>query len=508
MDQPALQVVKKTPLHDPDAESTVISLCMTSDKAWADAVELLTTEDFYAPANRLIWAAVVQLAEECKPPALLVLQDRLRTLGVLQQVDPTYLAQLAAFPPANVQAKEAIDIVIRHAQKRRVAAAAARLHEAATDPMCTPEKLAELVTDVTDVTNVTDVTEVTDVTDVVRCHKASQAVRDVTGGGRPNYGGMADRVDRFIKSNPDAGFTIQELYAGCDAKTGKEQASIRQIVARMSQKMSLLKRGREYSLVTNSFKRVDVTELIKHQAGEFPLRLPLDLDKACLVQPKNLIVIAGQSSAGKTAFLMNIAMTNHDQPWGKPHYCMSEMGPDELNYRFKFMPPEFVQRFANCVEVFSGENNFNSHILLNNRNGLIICDYIKADGDDFIYVSKWLDDIHMALHGGVAVAAIQKMAGKSHGVGGGHTESKSRLYITLDKFGTEQGLLYKAKIIKAKFPRPYNGQIRTLDGMECLYNVKDGWDIQKIHKWARYDQKEWEAVAAEYWAANGGDAPW
>lgn len=55
---------------------------------------------------------------------------------------------------------------------------------------------------------------------------------------------------------------------------------------------------------------------------------------------------------------------------------------------------------AEDLEIF-GEDNFNSHILLNNRDGLTICDYIKADGDNFIYVSKWLDDIHMAPKGDV-----------------------------------------------------------------------------------------------------------
>ena len=384
--------------------------------------------------------------------------------------------------------------------------------------MCPPERLAEFAEvaqaqaschDVTHVTNVTDVTFVT------ACHSlspTSPAGGLAEYGGRKAYGSMAAKVEAFVKSSEGMSFTLRDVYEACDARTAKDKNTARAHLRRMSQSdVTPIRKEKNSSYryidvsldSSSSFLASDVTSLLAGEPQEFKISLPLGLDALVRLFPKNLILVAGVSSTGKTAILLDIARRNMAAPSGGPHYLMSEMCGVELAARLKAMPAETAQQMARACTFVECERDFDMYVKYRNPDGINIIDYLNADGDNFLYVSQWINDIHLATKGGVNVIAIQKLAGKTHGVGGGHTESKPRLYMTLDKFPTEDGMLFKATIVKAKFPR---GDY-SLDGMSCLYTIKGGYDIQKLTKWRRQDDKAWAREAAEHFARVGSECP-
>ena len=97
----------RTPPNHPEAERSVLGALLRSNSAAMLAMELLVAEDFYDPANREIFAAMVTLAASGRAIDIVTLDDELTRRGKLDAVGgSTYLVELSAGVPsaANVQA--------------------------------------------------------------------------------------------------------------------------------------------------------------------------------------------------------------------------------------------------------------------------------------------------------------------------------------------------------------------------------------------------------------------
>ena len=98
--------VRTLPNH-PDAERSVLGAMIRSRQAAQLAVESLKPEDFFDPANRDIFAAMVTMVNESRPVDLVTLDDELTRRGKLDTVGgAAYLVELSQGVPsaANVQA--------------------------------------------------------------------------------------------------------------------------------------------------------------------------------------------------------------------------------------------------------------------------------------------------------------------------------------------------------------------------------------------------------------------
>lgn len=86
----------RVPKHDLDAEAALLSaLMLDPDAAWPDVSAILTRDDFYSPANRLIYDAVGALSAAGTPVDALTVQSWLKARERLAEVggDP-YLARI------------------------------------------------------------------------------------------------------------------------------------------------------------------------------------------------------------------------------------------------------------------------------------------------------------------------------------------------------------------------------------------------------------------------------
>ena len=68
--------------------------------------------------------------------------------------------------------------------------------------------------------------------------------------------------------------------------------------------------------------------------NELPIKLPFGLHDLYIPMPKNVVLVAGASDAGKTAFLLNICALNFKSGM-KIRYLSSEMGAAELRDRIE-----------------------------------------------------------------------------------------------------------------------------------------------------------------------------
>lgn len=120
--QPSMSV--RTPPNHPEAERSVLGAMLRSNSAAMLAMELLVAEDFYDPANREIFAAMVTLAASGRAIDIVTIDDELTRRGKLDAVGgSTYLIELSAGVPSAANVQAYINIVDEKSTLRKLIAA-------------------------------------------------------------------------------------------------------------------------------------------------------------------------------------------------------------------------------------------------------------------------------------------------------------------------------------------------------------------------------------------------
>ena len=96
LDQASSDLVRKIPPHNLEAEQAVLGGVFLDSKVFNTLVSIITTDDFYFPAHRLIWDIFLELDEKSQPVDLVTVGNRLKQEGKLEQIGgAVYLAELA-----------------------------------------------------------------------------------------------------------------------------------------------------------------------------------------------------------------------------------------------------------------------------------------------------------------------------------------------------------------------------------------------------------------------------
>ncbi len=118
----------RTPPSHPASERSVLGAMLRSRQAAQVAVESLRPDDFYDPANREIFAAMLSLSEESRPIDLVTLDEELTRRGRLDAVGgASYLIELRQGVPSAANVQAYIRIVDEKATLRRLIAAAEQI---------------------------------------------------------------------------------------------------------------------------------------------------------------------------------------------------------------------------------------------------------------------------------------------------------------------------------------------------------------------------------------------
>ena len=230
-------------------------------------------------------------------------------------------------------------------------------------------------------------------------------------------------------------FTQDELCRHFDWREGDtRQAVSRKLYHDYREKLppTLEKRGRAYRIISRDLEEMD-WQKSDHKAV-VGLKLPFGLEEYVKIFPKGLIVIAGASNAGKTAFLYNLIISN----MYKYNIVLynSETSAEQMKERFLNFdveipnPPPFrtVERYDNFADVIDPD-------------GISVIDYVDCDSE-FWNNGMELSRIFRVLKKGVAIVALQKKKNTRNfkgdlirndlGYGGDTTIKRASLYLSMD----------------------------------------------------------------------------
>lgn len=219
---------------------------------------------------------------------------------------------------------------------------------------------------------------------------------------------------------------------------------------------------------------------------EYPIWMPLWLDKRVVISPGNVIVVAGEKNSGKTAFALRVAFENLACNGGRHHrinHFDYESHPAELKARLMSIAPKF-----SAWDGFVPKKRLYDFHKVIDPNGFNIIDYLKIGGTraQFTEAGALFEQIHESLKDGICVVLVQKKRGEEYARGGELTTEEARLAISLFCDGPTKW----AKITKCKFPREYPNP----EGMEIDYAVDSSAHFDTLSEWRYVTEKEREAV--------------
>lgn len=270
----------------------------------------------------------------------------------------------------------------------------------------------------------------------------------------------------------------------------KHYAKFRMAVSRAAQSGLIAKASRArgiYRYIDSVLKEMDIEG---SNAEEFPLVLPLNLHELVEVNPKEIILIAGETNAGKSCLIFNILWDNirnleklkllrpksvEDPCRIGLRYFSSEMGPAVVKKKLLDFGPAYpIQDFIRNVVSIERSQGFQDVL---DPNGINCIDYLEAPDGDYYRMAPTITEIFSKLDRGVAVIAIQKRRNTDIGRGGEGTLEKPRLAISLS-YDRDRGF-FTAKITKAKIPRGGN----SIDGKEIDFLIHRGVSIIPVSDW-------------------------
>jgi len=321
---------------------------------------------------------------------------------------------------------------------------------------------------------------------------------------------VANLVKRYIDQSPGI-FTVNDIDNELCLRSREEKNS------RASELYRLKKQGfiRQVPGKRGAWKIVDGTlqamDFTKARPEPLPIILPLGVSELVNIYPRNIIVIAGSSNAGKSAYVSTLIRVNNiltnlgadvskthfeqmapfmcthpKQTKPNVHFFSSEAGADEMAQRLSDHPGG-IEAFAG-INFWERERDFAEVI---DPNGINVIDYMEVY-DNFYEIGAWINDVHRELDKGIAIIVIQKKSGTDIGKGCEVTLEKPRLYLSLENNAPYGGI---CKIIKAKFPKdPKNDP----NGKEIDYRLSHGCNFTELTGWRYVTDKERNAINRGY----------
>jgi hypothetical protein len=140
----------RQPPHNLEAEEAVVGAILTAGRLLADIAAVLEEADFYRPAHRAIWRAILQLADRGEPTDPVTVLGELDDSGELADVGGApFLHTLVEAVPTVANAAHYAQRVADTARRRRVIDLGIRLAHSNADPAVLAHLAGELA-DTTD----------------------------------------------------------------------------------------------------------------------------------------------------------------------------------------------------------------------------------------------------------------------------------------------------------------------------------------------------------------------
>ena len=122
----------KTPPHSKEAEDAVIGSILLDPSVVTDVMEILSSDDFYFPKNRIVFEAIEKLFDEGEPIDVISLTEKLREEGKLEEVGGELeVARYADVVPTSAHVEYYAKVVKDKSILRKLIEAASKIVEMA-----------------------------------------------------------------------------------------------------------------------------------------------------------------------------------------------------------------------------------------------------------------------------------------------------------------------------------------------------------------------------------------
>jgi len=276
---------------------------------------------------------------------------------------------------------------------------------------------------------------------------------------------ISQLVDDYIEESSGM-FTLQELCQYLDLNTRELRQAAAQALKRRTKNKTIEKAGSRnggYRKIEREVVEMDIQAPLSGDG--LNITLPFGLHDLVKILPGNIVLVAGEQNAGKTAFLLNLIRMNMHK--SEVHYFNSESSQDELNLRLSNFPqPRDSWKFR----AYERSSEFND-VVVPGHGKINVIDFLEIH-DEFWRVGGLLKKIHNALEGAVAVIALQKNKGTDVGRGGTHSLELPRLYIAM---APNRVKIVKGKIWKDHRRSPNNLEKTWKLSAGCLFSNESEW---------------------------------
>ena len=245
----------------------------------------------------------------------------------------------------------------------------------------------------------------------------------------------SEAIKQWIKASPGE-FNVKDLDYELGFKEPDQKVLRTKILEKFVSEKLISREGKRRGTYRPYQIELLSMDYLSSQEEYLPIWLPMGMHKLVKIMHGNIIIVAGESNAGKTAFMLNIIRSNMNR--FNIHYFNSEMGGGELKSRLNKFDDIGINEWK--FNAYSRSNDF-ADVVFAGENTINIIDFLEMT-DNFYLIGEKITQIHKALNGAIAVIAIQKNKGNEMAIGGNRTMEKARLVVNV-----EPG---KFKITKAK----------------------------------------------------------
>lgn len=268
---------------------------------------------------------------------------------------------------------------------------------------------------------------------------------------------ITKRIDQWLEEHQDETFDLDLVCRHCEITSmdGRIKASKR--LSRLVKEGRLEKNNKIYRYINNN-----IISETWWEADEtyFKLTLPAShhqddlsyfpFNDSVVIPPKSIVVIAGQTSAGKSTFIRNLL-------WDNMHsiHCrlmVSETSAASFRRYSKSMTwAEPMKDGKPVFDFISRTSNFQDIILPDSLN---LIDWLDVASGEFYRIGQELLHIKEKLNNGIAVVAIQKDGNKEYGRGNTFSIELATMYLTID-YNRDKNMSW----VTVKKAKEWNGNV-------------------------------------------------
>ncbi len=241
-------------------------------------------------------------------------------------------------------------------------------------------------------------------------------------------------VDQWLPQHQGERFNLDTICRQLDMKQRDDRHHVVKKLSYEVEHEKLEKTDRLYRYVNKAFVSIDWVNA--SPAPPLVLKWPYGIedgthfgfDGKVVISPGDIIVVAGVSNMGKTAWCLNLLWNNMDA------YPCTLMGNEYEAGKFKRRVSRMTWADPMCddgapkFELIERYENWKDIIRPNNIN---IIDWITMS-DNFYGIGSIIEGIRSKLKNGIAVISLQKSDSKSLGLGGGFSLQMASLYLAID----------------------------------------------------------------------------